>query len=146
LKYRDSKVGTCFTLTICLGLVVLSKATDKMPADVRDGVFTEAQAKLGQKIYDEKCSACHLASLEGGTNESPALKGDTFTTQWDGKPLRALYSRILSTMPSNDPGSLSEKETLNLVAYLLQKNGYPSGKAALDTPEELNSIRFVRAK
>jgi mono/diheme cytochrome c family protein len=113
---------------------------------IRDGVYTPAEAASGKAVYASQCSLCHLDSLAGGGNESPALKGAAFISDFDGKPLRSLYSRIISTMPSSDPGSLSDKETLDLVAYILQQNGFPAGKKALGSPDALNKIRFTPLK
>jgi|SRR5579872_2873101 len=98
---------------------VLAVSTD------RTGVYAVEQAEAGKAIYAQKCASCHRDSLAGGVNESPPLKGAQFMAAWQGMPLRSLYSRILSTMPKSDPGSLSEAETLNLLAYLLQENGFP---------------------
>jgi mono/diheme cytochrome c family protein len=113
---------------------------------IRDGVYTTAQAASGKAVYATQCSLCHLDNLAGGGNESPALRGDAFISDFEGKPLRSFYSRIISTMPSSDPGSLSDKETLNLVAYILQQNGFPAGKKALGPPDALNKIQFIRVK
>jgi quinoprotein glucose dehydrogenase len=115
---------------------------EKQSKTVYDGVYTAAQAKSGQVVYRAKCGLCHGETLAGGENESPGLKGEGFISHWRGKPLRALYSRIISTMPTTDPGSLGEKETLDLVAYLLQGNGFPSGKNRATSPEALNEIQF----
>ena len=104
----------------------VTRANDHPGVTVRDGVYSAAQAAEGQTIYMAKCSTCHLESLGGGMNESPALKGRPFVADFENKPLRNLYSRILSTMPLNDPGSLSDKEALAVVAYLLMENGFPS--------------------
>jgi mono/diheme cytochrome c family protein len=113
---------------------------------VYDGAYTAAQAKSGQVVYRAKCALCHGETLAGGANESPALKGAAFTSHWSGKPLRALYSRIISTMPITDPGSLSEKETLDLLAYILQGNGFPPGKARATSANDLNTIQFVSTR
>ena len=110
---------------------------------VYDGVYTAAQAKSGQAIYRAKCGLCHGETLAGGQNESPGLKGEGFISHWNGKPLRALYSRIRSTMPITDPGSLSEKETLDLLAYILRGNGFPPGKERATSAKELNAIQFI---
>jgi cytochrome c len=110
---------------------------------VYDGAYTAAQAKSGQVVYRAKCALCHGETLAGGANESPGLMGAAFTSHWSGKPLRALYSRIISTMPITDPGSLSEKETLDLLAYILQGNGFPPGKERTTSAKELNTIQFV---
>jgi mono/diheme cytochrome c family protein len=112
-------------------------------ATVRDGVFSAAQAEAGKAVYTMQCSLCHRDSLAGGINESPPLKGARFLSDWEAMPVRALYSRILSTMPKADPGSLSEEETLSLVAYLLQQNGYPAAERTLGPPAALDGIRFT---
>jgi mono/diheme cytochrome c family protein len=129
-------------LLVCIAAAALFAMPDAPTATTQDGVYSEAQASSGKNTYGEKCSSCHLESLEGGVNESPALKGDEFVSHWDGKLLRALYSRILSTMPVNDPGTLSEPETLALVAYILKCNGFPAGKAELPNANDLNKIQF----
>jgi cytochrome c len=112
----------------------------------RDGLYTPAQAASGKALYTRSCTVCHLDSLAGGVNEAPALKGQQFLSEWEGKPLRSLFGRIISTMPSDDPGSLSEQETLDVLAYLLQKNGYPADKKPLGPPDALNKIQLVAAK
>lgn len=139
-------VGICITFASFAGARVSSQGSNGKVLSTWDGAYTQAQAKSGKQIYAQKCVSCHLDSLEGGVNESPALRGDTFASQWDGKPLRALYSRILSTMPSNDPGSLSERETLDVLAYILERNGFPPGKKAVQGPDVLNTIQFKRTK
>lgn len=138
--------GMWFALLWFASTVALSHASVETAKTTQDGVYTLSQAASGKKVYEEKCSSCHLGSLEGGTNESPALKGDEFISHWSGKSLRALYSRILSTMPAADPGSLSEKETLDVVAYMLQQNGFRPGKTGLQTPNQLRKIQFKAAK
>ena len=110
---------------------------------IYDGVYTLAQAKSGKVVYRAKCGSCHLNSLAGGANQSPALKGDRFLSHWDGKTLRNFYSRIISTMPFNDPGTLSEKDTLQVVAYILQVNGFPNGIKVATSADDLNSIQFT---
>jgi hypothetical protein len=43
-------------------------------------------------------------------------------------------------MPPDDIGSLTEAETLALVALVLQGNGYPAGTAAMARADDLNAI------
>jgi hypothetical protein len=54
--------------------------------------------------------------------------------------LRALYSRIISTMPSDNPGTLEEKTVLDIVAYLLERTAFPAGRPRSSAPTI--SIRF----
>ena len=131
-------------LAFMSGSGTMTRASDHPGVTVREGVYSPAQAAAGQAVYVAKCSACHLENLGGGMNESPALKGKLFIANFANKPLRNLYSRILSTMPLNDPGTLSDQETLAVVAYLLMQNGFPSSPdRSLANPESLNNIEFV---
>jgi quinoprotein glucose dehydrogenase len=77
---------------------------------------------------------------------SPALAGEEFRATWDSQKLRKLYSRILSTMPVDNPGTLTEKTVLDIVAYLLEANGFPGGTAALEHADDLNPILFLKQK
>jgi len=106
------------------------------------GVYANEQADRGQVISDAKCQSCHGAVFEGGTM-APALKGREFLSSFQGKPLRRIYSRIISTMPPDDVGSLTESETLALVALVLRSNGYAAGAEALARADDLNSIVVV---
>lgn len=106
-------------------------------------IGTRAQAQAGAALYAEKCTGCHSADLgEGG--HGPALKGDYFWTTWRGQSARKLYGTVISTMPASDPGSLSPDQTLTLVAFILQSNGYPAGDAALMQPADLQDMVIVR--
>jgi glucose dehydrogenase/cytochrome c5 len=105
-------------------------------------LYTETQAKRAEPMFKEKCAACH----GGESNWGPTLIGDAFWSEWDRKQARALYSTIISTMPESSPGTLSEKDALALVAYLLHANGLPAGSKETENPDELNSITLARPK
>jgi len=138
---------TCVILAMLAGVAAFAEVVTKAQnATTRDGIYTLAQAASGKAVYARSCTVCHLDSLAGGVNEAPALKGKQFLSEWEGQPLRSLFGRIISTMPSDDPGSLSEQETLDVLAYLLQANGYRSGKKRLGPPDALNKIQFVATK
>jgi mono/diheme cytochrome c family protein len=106
---------------------------------VRDGVYSEEQATRGRTGYDAKCAACH----DGGTM-GPELWGEPFLAQWENKNVRAFFSRIQTTMPEDAPGSLSENEALDIIAYVLRTNGFPAGDKAIESASALDSIKFVR--
>jgi len=107
------------------------------------GIYSTAQAMRGQVAYEAKCSACHGVDLDG-SEHAPSLKGRRFWSQWDQETVRTLYSRIISTMPPSDPGSLTPNDTVDIVTYLLQSNGLPAGEKAIENPNELNVIRLKR--
>jgi len=95
-----------------------------------DGVFTEMQASRGQSLYSKECASCHGSDMSGN-ERIPALAGDTFLRNWQGRPLEKLFTRIKVTMPQNSPQSLSDTDYVDIVAFLLQSNGVPEGKAEL---------------
>jgi len=100
-------------------------------AEEPGGLFSEVQAARGESIYQQYCSACHGARLQG----SPAapLTGEAFRARWeDGRhTLDDLFYIIRSLMPNNAPGSLSKAQYSDVVAYILKVNGYPAGGAEL---------------
>jgi mono/diheme cytochrome c family protein len=110
---------------------------------VWDGVYTKEQAENGKSLYGAKCARCHD---EGGDAMAPTLLSPDYIALWEGKKVRALYSRIISTMPSDDPGSLDEKTVLGIVCYLLAANKFPAGTNALERANDLNSITFTRPR
>lgn len=104
--------------------------------------YTDAQAKQGKQVYDRGCAACHGPELDGGTL-GPALKGETFEGRWAGKSLADLFHYIKNNMPPTNPGSLSNGETTNLLAYILGHNDVGSGDQPLpNTYEGLTSLRM----
>ena len=52
---------------------------------------------------------------------------------WRNRRLYDLYSLISNTMPQDRPGSLTDSQYVNVIAYLLQRNQVPSGPAKLST-------------
>ena len=98
---------------------------------VWDGVYTEEQAERGAAVYMEKCAMCHGDSL-GGVESAPALTGPGFYANWEGETLNALFERIRTTMPQDNPGSLSRIQNADIVAHVLRVGGYPAGGTALD--------------
>jgi mono/diheme cytochrome c family protein len=109
-----------------------------------DLLFTAEQSSLGQQLYEQKCGGCHAPDLGEGSH-GPALRGEHFWATWADKSARELYGRILSTMPSGDPGSLSQRQVLALTAFILATNGYPAGATSLDSPAQLDTVKITKA-
>jgi len=102
--------------------------------NVWDGVFTADQATQGKAGYDNKCSICHGAEMLGA-EMSPALSGGFFLSNWSGQSAGDLFARIHTTMPANDPGSLSRAETTLILAYILSFNQFPAGATPLPSDD-----------
>ena len=98
---------------------------------VLDGVFTPEQATRGKASYEGVCARCHGVQLTGGADGGPALKGSTFLSHWDSDTLGSLFVKIRDTMPRNTPGTISDEVKIEVVAYLLQQNGFPAGASEL---------------
>jgi len=113
--------------------------------DVWAGVYTKEQGERGHALYLEKCAKCHTESLTGQP-PAPALRGTGFMLNWNGKSVRDLQSRIRSTMPADQPGSLTRPESFEVAAFLLSANGFPAGASELaGTPAQLSEILITDA-
>lgn len=113
---------------------------------VRDGVYTEEQAKRGEALYQKECKSCHGETLAGGES-APPLTGGAFLSNWNGLTLADLFERIRKTMPQNAPGKLSRQQNADILAYTLSANKFPPGKTELSRQTEfLKEIRFEAVK
>jgi len=99
---------------------------------VWDGVYNVDQAKRGAEQYSIFCTNCHGFDLQGDEMDVPAIAGDRFMKKWDRRPLKDLFDVMSTQMPEIAPGSLTRAVYTDLLAYLLQVNGFPSGMRALD--------------
>jgi mono/diheme cytochrome c family protein len=106
---------------------------------VWDGVYTDAQAERGKAAYEANCVTCHKADLTGIDD---ALKGEQFLERRREDNLDAFFAGV-KTMPLRKPGSLSNEVYLDILSYVLQSNGMPSGAAELKL-EALPRIRVIR--
>ena len=137
----DCRRATAGCAAFVLAVVGVAFAQAGAEKTIRDRVYSDTQATRGKSVYDMQCSSCHDGGVMG-----PSLVGDDFLASWENKTVRALYARVLTTMPADAPGSLLEQELLDLMSYLIRANGFPSGSKAFESPNELNDIRIVRSK
>lgn len=111
-----------------------------------DGIYTEAQAKRGEKVYADACASCHGDDLSGG-GQTPALAGKEFDGDWNDLAMSDLFDRTRLSMPADKPGSLTPAQTAEVIAFLLSKGSYPAGQAELPSdPAALKAIKFVSPK
>jgi mono/diheme cytochrome c family protein len=116
---------------------VCAFALAQTPA-VSDGWYTAAQAVNDVKAYQKTCAGCHGAKLQGGMG--PALVGKQFWLTYSGKKVSTLWSAVHTQMPMTAPGSVSGKNSINIMAFLLQKNGIPAGTTPLDDTVDLSKV------
>ncbi len=130
-------------------LGVLVAAQNPSPKQsVWDGIYTDAQATRGERTYGRSCEPCHGPDLAGDpVMEIPALSLDSFMTSWSGRSVKDLFDTMKRAMPKDKPGSLGTGQYVDVVAYLLQANKFPSGSRELPrTPEQLDGIVIERSK
>ncbi|MFZ9584294.1 MAG: c-type cytochrome [Pseudohongiellaceae bacterium] len=92
-----------------------------------DGVYSKTQAQRGARTYQRICAECH----EGGEPDADPLFGHEFIDRWREAPLDFLYGFFSRNMPGDEPGSLTTAVYEDVMAYLLQENGYPAGSQEL---------------
>jgi mono/diheme cytochrome c family protein len=88
------------------------------------GVYTAEEASAGKEMYSGLCAGCHTAASH---------TGPTFKKKWTGRQLSDLFTFMRTMMPKNDPASLSDEDYGVLLAYMLQMNRMPAGRAYLST-------------
>jgi len=91
-----------------------------------DGVFSAAQVARGEQIMFNICAECHV----------PDDFGSSFMTGWAGATAYRLVDEIRNTMPEYEPGSLPDKEYVDVVSYMFSLNGLPPGETDLGADRE----------
>ena len=94
---------------------------------VKAGVYTAAQSDRGQVLFRSKCASCHAPNR---------FTDDLFYTSFAGKPMWEMFDVISDTMPEDNPGSMKPEEYVDVMAYLLKLNNFPTGNTELPVGKE----------
>jgi alcohol dehydrogenase (cytochrome c) len=126
---RDMRllIVPAFAAAVVAAIVVAIPTAQQQPPG---GVYTPRQADAGRTAYEVSCAGCHDADLTG-SSDAPALIGPNFSGAWGSRPVTELFRHTMETMPPQAPGSLGEEVTLNVLAYIIQRNGGGSGSQDL---------------
>jgi mono/diheme cytochrome c family protein len=127
------------TAALALMLASIISPAEAQTQTARDGVYTDAQAAAGKVQYEASCGSCHAADLTGG--RGGPLKGDAFMANWGEDNLDTLFTRIKTSMPRDAPASLTDDAYVEIIAYVLQANAFPSGGSTLKS-DMLKNIRI----
>ena len=125
-------------LTAALVSSIVLHGQDATPR-IWQGIYTAAQAERGKTTFKAACLRCHGEDLSGTT--APALRGDRFQMTWGGDTVEGLFGKIRDTMPPNFGTVVDDQAKLDVVAFILQTNGYPAGSTELliDSPDLASS-------
>jgi alcohol dehydrogenase (cytochrome c) len=101
------------------------------------GVFTPEQATRGERAFIGECGGCHTPDQFVGE----------FLVAWNGKTASDLLEMIREKMPQDRPGSLPRQQYADILAFLFEKNGLPSGKDELPAAQtDLERVTIDVAK
>jgi mono/diheme cytochrome c family protein len=122
---RDSAlVALVIVAVFSIRALAFARQTGDRPAAAP--AYTDEQSARGETTYAKACGPCHEDK-----SLAPLLQGEPFAKNWSDKTVGALFTKILSTMPLQDPGTLSDQQSIDLVAYILKLNHFPAGQDAL---------------
>ena len=99
----------------------------------------------GKETFEANCARCHQHNLEG-SDRGPALSGDNFWNHWENETLNTLFTKVRDNMPPNLTGNqLEPVAKLEVVAYVLSRNGFPVGKAELKQDRDaLDDVQILK--
>jgi polar amino acid transport system substrate-binding protein len=105
----------------------------KKPAEKSAGqppaLYTSAQADSGKIKFLTYCAMCHGPTLQG--RSGPALTGPNFASAKADFHVSDVFGIVANNMPATAPGTLAHDDYVEIMAFLLQQNGYPAGSNAL---------------
>jgi mono/diheme cytochrome c family protein len=121
--------SACSWLLVILAMNVAAQSPPSTSRSVWEGAYSDAQARRGEAVYTAECSTCHGEDLSG---QQGRLIGDRFMRDWSEDNLNSLFRRTKAVMPRRAPGSLTDAQYFDVVAYILQQNGFPAGSQDLN--------------
>ena len=114
------------TLVFTFARTAAAQADPAATKSVLEGVYTEEQARRGEKITNDVCGTCHMEDWFTGS----------LLESWAGATVEMLYELIRTTMPQDRPGSLERQQYADVLAYIFELNGLPAGQEELSPRKE----------
>ena len=111
------------------------------------GVYTTEQAERGQRVFVGRCADCHGPRGDGVDTDpdqpaGPPVAGGSFLAEWQGQTVYTLFAYTRLRMPTINPGSLSDEDYIDAIAFMLGNSGVPPGETEL--PVEQPVLRSVQ--
>jgi len=124
-------------------LATHAAARPQVPPGVKTAAppYTTAQAARGEKLVKEHCATCHREDLKSGEGDI-GLSDVGLLQYWGVTPLGVLARQIQTTMPVDDPNTLTLQQATDVVAFVLWKNYYPAGTREL--PADLKALNRIQ--
>lgn len=134
MKHQPGFSKSCVLVGLLLAASLAASQADQKPPvrSTMSGVYSPQQAAKGEELYLTLCTGCHA----GGTYAS-------LSAVWTGRPVLEMFDLVQTTMPKDNPGSMTSAETAQILAFMLRINRVPAGKTELSVSRtELAQIRF----
>jgi hypothetical protein len=80
-----------------------------------------------------------------GSASAPALADAGFRTAWQGRTLAELFDCMKGTMPPARAGTLPDTNYVDLLAAILEANGFATGDQDSHLSADLNRVVFGHA-
>ena len=132
-RFRILLTGSfaAWVATVALASSVAHGSTAQK-ATTNDGVYTKAQADGAKAQFEKLCASCHAFTVAAKAKPKDLPLGDEpFFESWSGRPLSEMISIIALTMPNDGSAVVTDQEAVDLVAYILQQNGFQAGSKPL---------------
>jgi mono/diheme cytochrome c family protein len=135
----DVQTGAPLPGAVKPGARLASSGPAPTPADLPSAAtlpaatYDAAQAAAGQRVYQAVCARCHSPGSQSGT---------AFRTAWNNRRVSDLQSIVVNTMPQDKPGSLTDEQYLDVIAYMLKMNDIPGGRALPADTASLHKLKI----
>jgi mono/diheme cytochrome c family protein len=124
------QIDACAAIMMAMLSTPLATALSATTSDrALPPLFTVDQASQGRIVFEQHCATCHGGDLRGKIG--PALIGPGLGSARDHTTVSIMFNVIAFEMPAGDPASLTRQNYADVMAYILQRNGYPAGAQKL---------------
>ena len=99
-----------------------ARAAATVAASLPAASYSADQAARGAQTFASTCARCHPPGQ---------LDGPPFAIAWNEARVSTLFTTVRNTMPQDKPGSLTDSQYVDVIAYLLQRGRAPAGATPL---------------
>jgi hypothetical protein len=138
-----------FALALLTSAVLSAQEAAPRPRTVWDGAYTDTQAERGRTAYEASCARCHTLSPLPETTQPAAgnggsVTGEKFWRMFQQRSVGDLLAYLKKFMPNGaQAGTLPAATYNDLVALILQANGFPSGAAEVSPEAGIADIQII---
>ena len=122
---RQRSARACIMIVLlCTPFLTAAAASGTTSGSALPTLFTNGEAAQGRIVFKQHCAACHGDDLRGKIG--PALVGPSLGSASDHTTVSIMFNVIAFEMPADEPASLTRQNYADVMAYILQRNGYPA--------------------